>query len=139
MRIKLVVIAVSSVIGFLLAGPSGRAADQPSPVLPKTAATKKVADPFLNGPPFKFDQVVRLLRQSAIPLRRRKEAIQHRGLAFSLSPAGLDKLKAAGASEEMLDVIKSKAKPETASAPASVASTPPPQVRLLPSARPREN
>jgi hypothetical protein len=129
MRIKLVVIAVSSVIGFLLAGPSGLAADQPSPVLPKTAATKKVADPFLNGPPFKFDQVVRLLRQSAIPLRRRKEAIQHRGLAFSLSPEGIDKLKAAGASEEMLNVIKSKAKTDTASVPSVVpppAPAPPP-------------
>ena len=87
---------------------------------------KKTADPFLNGPPFKFDQVVRLLRQNAIPLRRRKAAIEHRGLAFSLSPEGIDKLKAAGASAEMLDVIKSKAKTEMATLPVAPPAPPPP-------------
>jgi len=102
------------------------------PATAKPATAKKPADPFLNGPPLKFDQVVHLLRQSAIPLRRRKEAIQHRGLAFSLSPASLDKLKAAGASEDMLNVIKSKAKPETASIPAPVAPAPPAPAPLPP-------
>jgi hypothetical protein len=99
---------------------------QQTPLTAKPAVAKKNADPFLNGPPFKFDQVVRLLRQNAITLRRRKEAIQHRGVAFSLSLEGIDKLKAAGASEEMLEVIKSKAKTETAAIPAAVAPPPPP-------------
>jgi hypothetical protein len=124
MRIKLIVIAVSCVAAIRMADRG--LAQQTSGVASKPETVKKTADPFLNGPPFKFDQVVRLLHQSAIPLRRRKEAIQRRGLAFSLSPAGLDKLKAAGASEEMLDVIKSKAKPETASATPSVAPAPAP-------------
>jgi len=123
MRIKLFAIAVScaATLHFADLCPA-----QQTTAASKPAAAKKTADPFLNGPPLKFDQVVRLLRQSAIPLRRRKEAIQHRGLAFSLSPAGLDKLKAAGASEDMLDVIKSKAKPETASVSTSLAPVPPP-------------
>src|SRR5271155_3020406 len=126
MRIKAIVRAVLCAAAIFVTERGGLAADQTSGVASKPATSHKGADPFLNGPPFKFDQVLRLLRQSAIPLRRRKEAIQHRGLAFSLSPAGLDKLKAAGASEDMLDVIKSKAKPETASVSTSLAPVPPP-------------
>jgi hypothetical protein len=118
MRTRSIVVAIfcAAVCGFA----------QPTSVTAKPAVVKKSGDPFLNGPPFKFDQVVKLLRQNAIPLRRRKEAIQHRGLAFSLSPEGIDKLKAAGASGEMLEVIKSKAKAETATIPAAVAPPPPP-------------
>ncbi len=52
-----------------------------------------------------------LLKQDAIPLRRRKEAIESRGISFALSSDTLAKLESAGASDEILDVIKSKAKP----------------------------
>jgi hypothetical protein len=125
MRIRLLVISVPCVAAFVAIAPSSFA--QPAPaVAAKPAIARKHADPFLNGPPFKFDQVVRLLRQNAIPLRRRKAAIEHRGLAFSLSPEEIKKLKAAGASEEMMEVIKSKAQVETATLPAVAPPPPPP-------------
>jgi hypothetical protein len=78
---------------------------------PKAAHAKKSADPFLTGDPFTLDQMLVLLKQDAIPLRRRKEAIESRGVAFALSSDALSKLQSAGASDEILDVIKSKAKP----------------------------
>jgi len=80
---------------------------------------KKSSDPFLAGDPFTLDQVLILLKQDAIPLRRRKEAIESRGVAFALSPDALAKLHAAGASDEILDVIKNKAKPAAGSVAAA--------------------
>jgi hypothetical protein len=91
--------AVTAVPGF--AAPS----DQ------KPAHGKKPSDPFLTGDPFTLDQVLLLLKQDAIPLRRRKEALESRGVAFALSSDALSKLEAAGASDDIMDVIKSKAKP----------------------------
>src|SRR5580658_9246656 len=76
---------------------------------PKPGHGKK-ADPFLSGDPFTLDQVLLLLKQDAIPLRRRKEAIENRGIAFALSSDTLAKLESAGAPDEILDVIKSKGK-----------------------------
>lgn len=74
----------------------------------------KKADPFLTGDPFTLDQVLMLLKQDAIPMRRRKEAIENRGIAFPLSSDALSRLQSAGASGEILDAIKSKAvKPVT--------------------------
>ncbi len=67
----------------------------------------KSNDPFLNGAPFSFEQLQRLLGENAIPLRRRREAIQARGLSFSPSSEQIEKLKAAGATEDMLKLIKS--------------------------------
>jgi PEGA domain len=84
---------------------------------PKPGHGKK-ADSFLTGDPFTLDQVLLLLKQDAIPLRRRKEAIENRGVAFVLSSDTLAKLESAGASDEILDVIKSKAKPAPAPPPA---------------------
>jgi len=75
---------------------------------PKAAHTKP-ADPFLSGPPLTLDQVRRLLHEDAIPLRRRKEAIQNRGVSFSMSPQALETLKEAGATGEILDLIQIKA------------------------------
>jgi hypothetical protein len=75
------------------------------------ARVKKSSDPFLTGDPFTLDQMLLLLKQDAIPLRRRKEAIESRGIAFALSSDTLTKLQSAGASDEILDVIRSKAKP----------------------------
>jgi len=72
---------------------------------------KKPSDPFLTGEPFTLDQVLLLLKQDAIPLHRRKEAIENRGVAFALSSDTLSKLQSAGAPEDVLDVIKAKAKP----------------------------
>src|SRR6266404_4253120 len=93
------------------------AAPQAAPPDRKQPGVRKNADPFLSGAPFTFEQVLRLLGQDAIPLRRRKEAIQNRGLAFTPSPEEIDKLKSLGASEEMLKVIKGKAAPVAASLP----------------------
>ena len=85
---------------------------------PKLGHAKK-ADPFLSGDPFTFDQVIQLLKQDAIPIRRRKEALENRGIAFALSSDAVSKLQSAGASDEILDVLKSKAKPAVATAPAA--------------------
>src|ERR1700687_1228315 len=74
------------------------------------AHAKKADDPFLNGGPFTFDQVLKLVGDSPIPARRRKDAIQARGIDFALGSEELDKLKAAGATDDMLEMIKSKAK-----------------------------
>src|ERR1700679_2189352 len=93
--------AVTAVPGF--AAPS----DQ------KPAHGKKPSDPFLTGDPFTLDQMLILLKQDAIPLRRRKEAIESRGVDFTLSSDALSRLQSAGATDDILDVIKSKAKPVT--------------------------
>jgi hypothetical protein len=81
---------------------------------PKTSHPKKNTDPFLTGDPFTLDQVLVLLKQDSIPMRRRKEAIENRGVSFALSADTLGKLESAGASDDILDLIKSKAKPAAA-------------------------
>jgi len=78
---------------------------------PKPAHSRRSSDSFLTGDPFTLDQVLLLLKQDAIPLRRRKEAIENRGVAFAMSNDTLEKLQSAGASDDILDVIKSKARP----------------------------
>jgi hypothetical protein len=82
----------------------------------KSTSAKKT-DPFVSGPPLTLDQVQRLLRQDAIPLRRRKEAIQNRGVAFAMSRDTIEKLKSAGASDEILDLIESTIHPHPAAVP----------------------
>jgi hypothetical protein len=86
---------------------------QGAPTDPKPAHGKKPSDPFLTGDPFTLDQMLILLKQDAIPLRRRKEAIESRGVDFALSSDALSRLQSAGATDDILDVIKSKAKPVT--------------------------
>src|SRR5580704_3002578 len=86
---------------------------KPSPA----SHSKKAEDTFLNGAPLTFEQLLKFAGQDAIPLHRRKEAILNRGVDFSLSPEQTDKLKAAGASEEILKAIRSKTKPLVAIAP----------------------
>ena len=90
-----------------------------------SAHAKKTDDPFLNGAPFTFDQMLKLVGDSPIPVRRRKDAIQARGIDFAGTPEELDKLKAAGATDDMLELIKSKAKATTVAA-AHVAPKPAP-------------
>src|ERR1700678_2908955 len=96
-----------AVFGMALTAVPGIAA----PTDPRSAHAKKASDPFLTGDPFTLDQVLLLLKQDAIPLRRRKEAIENRGVAFAMSTDALSKLESAGATDDILDVIKSKAKP----------------------------
>jgi hypothetical protein len=79
--------------------------------------SKKTEDTFINGAPLTFEQVLKFAGQDAIPLHRRKDAILNRGVDFTLTPEQADKLKAAGASEEILKAIRSKSKPLVASAP----------------------
>jgi PEGA domain-containing protein len=88
----------------------------------KASHGAKPADSFLTGAPFTLDQVIKVIGQDAIPLRRRKEAIQNRGVDFSMTEDAVARLKAAGASEEVLDLIKSKARP----------APPPPEPPKLP-------
>jgi hypothetical protein len=89
------------------------------------AHSKKTDDPFLNGEPFTFDQVLKLVGDSPIPLHRRKDAIQARGIDFALGTEELDKLKAAGATDDMLELVKSKAKVSAAAAARVVAKPAP--------------
>jgi len=73
-------------------------------------------DPFLSGPPLTFDQILRLTGENAIPLQRRKQAIQNRGVAFSPTPEQIEKLRVAGATDDLLKLIGSKHKPDSPSA-----------------------
>jgi hypothetical protein len=97
-----------------------------TPLQKKQSSPKKTQDAFVNGAPFSFEQVLFFVRQNAIPPKRQKEAIQHRGLDFSLSPEDFDKLKAAGASDDMLQLIKEHARP----APPPVVKAPPPAPKV---------
>jgi hypothetical protein len=90
-------------------------AEDPKPA--SASHSKKTDDPFLTGAPLTFEQVLKLAAQDAIPLHRRKEAILNRGVDFSLTSDLADQLKAAGASEEILKAVRSKAKPLVAIAP----------------------
>ncbi len=93
------------------------AAPQAAPPDRKPSAVRKTSDPFLSGAPFTYEQVLRLLGQDAIPIRRRKEAIQNRGVAFSPSPDEIEKLRSVGASDDILKLIKNRAMPVAASLP----------------------
>src|SRR5579863_3331544 len=85
-----------------LVAPCAFAADKKQPAKP--------ADPFLSGPPFTLEQALKLAAQDAIPLRRRKEAIQSRGVDFTWSDSVLQQLRSAGATEELMEAIKGKAR-----------------------------
>ena len=76
--------------------------------------SKKTEDTFISGAPLTFEQVLKFAGQDAIPLHRRKEAILNRGVDFSLTSDQTERLKAAGASDEILKAIRSKAKPVVA-------------------------
>ena len=78
-----------------------------------SARAKKTDDPFLNGAPFTLEQMLKLVGDSPIPMHRRKEAIQARGVDFPGTPEELDKLKAAGATDDVLDLIRSKTRQST--------------------------
>jgi len=102
-----------------------------------SAHAKKTDDPFLSGAPFTFDQVLKLVGDTPIPMRRRKDAIQARGIDFALGSEELDKLKAAGATDDVLELIKSKAKVSTAAA-AHVVSKPAPKGGMAVNCSPSE-
>jgi hypothetical protein len=106
MRRTIIPTILAAAIGIALSGISGIAA----PSDQKQAHGRKSSDPFLAGEPFTLDQVLLLLKQDAIPVRRRKEAIESRGVAFPLSAEVLAKLQSSGAPDDILEVIKSKAK-----------------------------
>ena len=84
----------------------------------------KADDSFLTGPAFTFDQVLRLVGQSVIPLVRRKLAIQKRGLDFAVTQEQLDQLKSAGATEDFLKLVKKKAKTDPSVPPTSTKQDP---------------
>jgi hypothetical protein len=95
-----------SALSFRVAAQSAVASDR------RATHGAKTADPFLSGAPFTLDQILHLVGQDAIPLRRRKEAVQNRGVDFAWSTETSNKLKTAGAPDDLVDLIKSKAKPE---------------------------
>jgi hypothetical protein len=66
-------------------------------------------DPFFSGPPFSLNDI--LARVNVIPDRRLITAIDRRGVNFSPTPADYDKLKQAGASAQVVQVITDKAPP----------------------------
>lgn len=75
-------------------------------------------DPFVTGQPFTVDQLV-----EAAPVifeGRLREAIQNRGVAFPATPVALERLRKAGVSAEVLDLIRRLA-------PAPLPPPPPPQ------------
>lgn len=75
------------------------------------APARKANGSFLNGPPLSLDQIERLLREDVIPMRRRTEAIENRGVDFPITPETIKKLKAAGATSEILEFLEHKAQP----------------------------
>jgi hypothetical protein len=90
------------------------AAQPPAAAEHKSSRAAKTIDPFLSGAPLTLDQVLHLVGQDAIPLRRRKDAIQNRGVDFFITTETISRLKAAGAPDDMLNLIMSKAKPAPA-------------------------
>ena len=87
--------------------------------VPRTQPAPRHNDPFLSGAPFSFEQLQRLLGENAIPIRRRRDAVQARGVSFTPSPEQIERLKAAGASDDMLKLIKSSIKSNVASVSAA--------------------
>ena len=69
----------------------------------------KADDAFFTGAPFSLNDL--LQRVGVIADKRLSIAIEHRGLSFAPTPADLDKLKQAGAGDELLLHIKVKAPP----------------------------
>ena len=94
-------------------------------VRPAESQQKKKQDSFLNGAPLTLEQVLRSV--PAIAPQRLKQAILSRGLDFSLNFENLEKLKAAGATGEILMVIKDKARPEPIAAVPNPPPPPPPK------------
>src|SRR5260370_42605190 len=101
---------------LLAAVPASFAAAQS---VPRTQPAPRHNDPFLSGAPFSFEQLQRLLGENAIPIRRRRDAVQARGVSFTPSPEQIERLKAAGASGDMLKLIKSSIKSNVASVSAA--------------------
>src|SRR5258708_26318768 len=101
---------------LLAAVPASFAAAQS---VPRTQPAPRHNDPFLSGAPFTFEQLRRLLGENAIPFRRRRDAVQARGLSFTPSPEQIEKLKAAVASDDMLKLIQSSIKSNVASVSAA--------------------
>jgi hypothetical protein len=91
--------------------------------LQRKTAPKRTSETFVNGAPLTFDQVLRFIHENVIPQRRQKEAIQNRGVDFAVTPDAVEKLKAAGASDEMVELITQHAK-SAASKPVTVKSQP---------------
>ena len=76
---------------------------EPAAAQQKKSAKKAPVDTFVSGSPFTFDQVFRFIHEGVIPVHRLKEAIQNRGVDFAPLPDLLEKLRAAGASDEMIE------------------------------------
>jgi hypothetical protein len=64
-------------------------------------------DKFLTGPPFPIAEVLGALN-AHVPTRRILAAIQNRGVTFYPSPAEISQLQAAGATDELIQLIETK-------------------------------
>jgi hypothetical protein len=76
---------------------------------PQTGKGNKGDDAFFHGAPFSLNDL--LQRIGVIADKRLSIAIERRGISFAPTQADLDKLKQAGASEELLLRVKVKAPP----------------------------
>lgn len=99
----------------ILAALPGVASCQTSASEQKAPANKKSSSSFLNGPPFTLEQLQRLLREDVIPMRRRREAIENRGVDFAITPDIVKKLKAEGATSEILEFLQRNEQPAVVS------------------------
>jgi hypothetical protein len=80
----------------------------------KAAPPPKTEDSFVTGKPFTLEQIqraVELVGKKRIPEARLKQAIQNRGLDFSLPSGEIERLKAAGAPDSLAELIESSARP----------------------------
>jgi hypothetical protein len=82
--------------------------------LGQSASKSKGDDPFFTGAPFSLNDL--LQRVGVIADKRLSIAIERRGVSFAPTQGDYDKLKQAGASEELLLRIKVKAPPPKPSA-----------------------
>jgi hypothetical protein len=76
------------------------------------AASGKRTDPFLQGPPLTLEKLLVLLSdREAMPEARVLDGIRKRGVDFDLRPENLAALKAKGASDNLIELVKTLAKP----------------------------
>ncbi len=73
----------------------------------QTARGRAPQDKFLTGPPFPLEEVLGALN-AHVPARRILSAVESRGVTFYPSPADVSKLQAAGATDDLIQLIEAK-------------------------------
>jgi hypothetical protein len=73
----------------------------------QTARGRAPQDKFLTGPPFPLQEVLGALN-AKVPARRILAAVESRGVTFYPSPADVSQLEAAGATGDLIQLIRTK-------------------------------